>query len=151
MVRHITAALYFRASVNILPAFSSPDSRLVELIRLRPGAVCRAASATDSSVVSITRGTGTSKESLLTIVRIISASSLRSVVATLMSNPCAPKSNWSCATCMIASKSSAKSKRLKAFEPCAFIRSPMIKGAGICSISTAWTADDSLALESDSA
>ncbi len=93
MVRHITAALYCFANRKTFPAFSSPDSRFVELIRQRPGAVCKAASITATSVVSIISGTGTSRLRRLTTFFISSASSPRSVVATQISSPWAPKSS----------------------------------------------------------
>jgi len=136
-----TAALYCFASAKIRRALASPDSKLVELIKQRPGVFCSAASMTSGSVESIISGTGTSNDRRLTNLAINSASLLRSVSATLTSNPCAPFSTCSRAICSMPSKSSASSKRLKAREPCAFSRSPTKKGTGCCSICTACTGE----------
>ena len=46
-------------------ALARPPSRWVELIRQRPGAVCRATSSTSSSVESITNGARTTGASSL--------------------------------------------------------------------------------------
>jgi len=122
-------------------ALASPDSKLVELIRQRPGTAFNAASMTSGSVESMINGTGTSNERRLTSLAISSASLLRSVSATLTSSPCAPFSTCSRAICSIPSKSSASSKRLNARDPCAFSRSPTRKGTGFCSIGTACTGE----------
>ncbi len=141
MVRTITALLNCFAREKIWPAFSGPDSRWVELIKLRPGLAFRAASITSISVESITSGTGTALASFLTSARIRSASSARSVRATHRSSPCAPLSTCWRAIPTMVSRSSAITNRLNFRDPWVFNRSPIRKGAGCWIMETACTGE----------
>jgi len=98
IVSAMSAAPCSTASGTTVFAFSSPASRLIELMIARPGICSRAVRMTSGSVESIWIGAGWVRLMRLTTSRICSASSVRSVSATQTSRTWAPPSTWSSAT-----------------------------------------------------
>ncbi len=98
IVSAISAAPCSRASGATTLSLSSPASRLTELTMARPGVCSSASLITSGSVESIWIGAGWVIATRLTVSRICSSSSWRSVSATQMSSTWAPPSTWSSAT-----------------------------------------------------
>jgi len=98
IVSAISAAPCPRASGITVSALSRPASRLIELTIARPGICSSAVLITSGSVESTWIGAGWVREIRLTVSRICSASSWRSVSATHTSSRWAPPSTWSSAT-----------------------------------------------------
>ncbi|MNH97313.1 hypothetical protein D3C73_500060 [compost metagenome] len=135
MVPTTIAAPYLWINGVTSSNFSSPSSRLMELMIALPWQYCSARSITLGSVVSIISGTftflTTSSKNFL-----ISSLSSRSGSCTQTSITCAPLFTWARAISEASSYLPSTISRLNFREPSTFVRSPTMYGRLSLSIYT---------------